>query len=256
MSFNICLDAQNCCENAWAHRKGYVASIIRFHNADIVGLQEPCSHQIQDLEELLNEYDWYGIGLENGKDKGLFDPILFRKDKFEVLEKGYFFLSEDPNEPMKSWDSKFVRGVTWIKFKDLKSQNVFYFFNTHFDYHSQKARNESATLLKNKILEICKNHSYIVTGDFNIFPELGGEETYNILTSDKSLIDAQFKTIFPHHGPTGSWSGFKEAGQPGIKPDYIFVNSKIEVISHGILTDTFDGKFPSDHLPVIAELRL
>lgn len=259
MSFNIyykdCED-QKPQECLWEFRKEKVASMIRFHHMDLIGLQEPTVDQLNDLIDLLPEYEWVGIGLHDGKDSGPIDAILYLKDRFKKIENSHFYLSPTPEILSKGWEAKFIRGVTWAKFRDLKTNQSFYLFNTHFDYHSILARNNSARLLRDKVLEISKKSPFIITGDFNIFPNLGGEETYKLLTDDNFLIDAQYKAKFPHHGPTGSWSGFKEAGQPGVKPDYIFVNDRINVRSHGILADTFDGFFPSDHMPVVSEIEI
>ncbi|MBN2479458.1 MAG: endonuclease/exonuclease/phosphatase family protein [Parachlamydiales bacterium] len=261
MSYNIHLKDCECAEETdeqclWSYRKNRVASIIRFHHMDLIGLQEATKDQIMDLINILPEYDWVGVGLNDGKDKGPIDAILYSNERFELLESSYFYLSPTPSIISKGWKAKFIRGVTWAKFKDLNTNQVFFIFNTHFDYHSKLARNKSAQLLREKINEIALNYPFIITGDFNLFPTLGGHETYKILTRDNMLVDAHFKSSFPHHGPTGSWSGFKEAGQPGIKPDYIFVNKKANVLSHGILADTFDGNFPSDHLPVVSEIDI
>ncbi|NGX56994.1 MAG: hypothetical protein K1060chlam5_01250 [Candidatus Anoxychlamydiales bacterium] len=259
MSFNI---RWKGCENnepteiCWKSRKENVASIIRFHKADILGLQEPTKDQLDELNSLIPEYAYCGQGLEDGENKDPVNPILYLKDRFKLLDNSIFYLSDTPDIPSIGWNAKFLRAVTWAKFKDFKTDEVFYIFNTHFDYHSKSARDKSAKLLKEKIKEIANDSSFIVTGDFNIFPNLGGNETYKLLTNDNLLIDAHFKSIFPHHGPTGSWSGFKEPGQPGIKPDYIFVSKSSKVLTHGILADSFDGNYPSDHLPVIAEIEI
>ena len=244
-------------ENGWKTRKKLVASVIHFHNVDLIGFQEPIKEQIAALQPFLIDYDWYGIGLEDGKNQGPFNAIFYRKERFVLLDSSFFYLSPNSTNPSKGWDAHFYRGVTWVKLMDKKSKQIFYFFNTHFDYHGEEARNKSAILLRQKIKEIVRDIPFIVVGDFNIFPELRGEETYRLLTKKnggKRLYDAQKRALYPHHGPTGSWSGFKEAGQPGIKPDYIFVDKNIQVITHGILSDTFDGKFPSDHLPILAEI--
>lgn len=264
MSFNIRWDSEldTPPENSWERRKSYVSSMIRFHRMDLVGLQESSKDQVHDLEKLMPEYGWYGVGLEDGKDKGPFDAIFFRKSRLELLNHSHFFLSSTPDVPSKGWNARFARGVVWAEFKDKKSQKTFFFFNTHFDYHSQIARDESALLLRKQVEEITRGGSFVITGDFNIFPELGGKITYELLTQKSPLttgrkfFDAHYKALFPHHGPTGSWSGFKEPGQPGIKPDYIFVDKSVTVVTHGILADTFNGHFPSDHLPVVAEIDL
>lgn len=260
MSFNIC--CEDNLEYDWQKRKQNVSSVIRFHKADLAGLQEPSETQIGDLANFLPEFNiFYGLCLK-GENTSNHDPILFRKSRFDLLDSGFFFLSLTPEKLSKGWGAKFPRGTSWVKLFDKRTKKNFYFFNTHFDYHSKSARDESAKLLRQKIAEIAKNCPFIVAGDFNLFPNLGGNETYKILTEiepgDKTrpLIDAQTAARHPHHGPTGSWSGFKEAGQPGVKPDYIFIDSSIDVFMHGILADSFDGRFPSDHLPIVADLVL
>jgi len=243
MSFNILSDDDSV--HAWDQRKSSVISMIRFHRADLIGLQEASRSQIQDLMGALPEYGVY---------EGLYNPILFRKSWFELVSSGSFFLSPTPNQSSIGWDAKFPRTVCWIKLLDKKRGGEFVFFNTHFDYHGPIARNESVHILEQKIPEIGGKCPFVIAGDFNLFPDLGGQKTYQLLTA--SFADAQKLAQFPHHGPTGTWSGFKEAGQPGIKPDCIFVGPGIEVYLHGILSDTFDGEFPSDHLPVVADLRI
>lgn len=253
MSFNVHSDDDPL--HAWADRKGRVASTIRFHHADIIGVQEPTLAQLNDLTPALSEFSSYH-GVTLGK---AHDPIFYRKSRFELVKSGYFFLSQTPDLYSIGWDGKYPRATTWVELRDKKTNKSLYFFNTHFEYHGREARDRSASLLCEKIGEIAGKSPYIVSGDFNLFPGLGGDETYKILTDKNSparLIDAQSSAQFPHHGPTGSWSGFKEAGQPGIKPDFIFVSPQIEVYLHGILADTFDGQFPSDHLPIIADLSI
>ena len=256
MSFNVLSDDN--AEHAWTERKQKVASTIRFHRADVIGMQEPSLAQIGDLIRILPEYQAVsGISLgENGQDH---DPIFFRKGRFELLDTGHFFLSPTPEVPSKGWDAKFPRATVWVHLRDLKTQKSLFFFNTHFDYHGRESRDEGARLLRKRIGEIAGSAPFAVTGDFNLFPTLGGPETLKILTDDSlpnPLVDAQTVTFHPHHGPTGTWSGFKEPGQPGVKPDCIFVSSTVSVYLHGILADTFDGGFPSDHLPVFAEIAL
>lgn len=260
MSFNILCEDKSSNEHDWHLRKKYIASIVRFHKLDVIGFQEPFMSQVLDLKQLLFEFDWCGVGADDGKNKGFINAIFYKKSRFDLLESSSFFLSDTPDKPSKGWDSSFNRTVTWAKFYDKKTKKTFFFFNTHFDYYGEEARNNSAMLIRKKISEIANDYPFVVTGDFNLFPTLGGDDTYKLLTSKvkntKSLIDAQKSTFFPHHGPTGTWSGFKEAGQPGIKPDYIFVGKNVKVINHGVLADTFDGNFPSDHLPVIAEINI
>lgn len=258
MSFNIRQD--NDPEYSWGVRKGRVISVIRFHRPDLLGLQEPSAEQLEDLRVALSEFSFFrGASLEEGE-TGAHNPIFFRKERFGLLDSGFFYLSQTPHVLSKGWDARFLRGATWVKLLDRGQGKSFYFFNTHFDYHGRKARDQSAYLLREKVAEIARSLPFVVAGDFNLFPDLGGEETYQILTKEapksRPFVDAQKVAKFPHHGPTGTWSGFKEPGQPGVKPDFIFIDARIQVHLHGVLTDTFDGHFPSDHLPVVAEIAL
>ena len=144
MSFNIHLkdlDEKQPEECSWKCRKEFVASMIRFHHMDLIGLQEPTKDQLNDLTHFLPEYDWHGVSLEDGKEDGSIDAILFLKDRFELIESSHFYLSPTPETLSRGWKAKFIRGVTWAKLRDLKTNQIFYFVNTHFDYHSILARN-------------------------------------------------------------------------------------------------------------------
>jgi endonuclease/exonuclease/phosphatase family metal-dependent hydrolase len=168
-------------------------------------------------------------------------------------------LSENPEKPGKGWDAACNRVVTWGKFKDNKTGNVFYHFNTHFDHQGQVARAESAKLLLQKVDEISDVSNVIVTGDFNAGPN---SAPYKILTDNKNketgikLVDAKMASASPHHGPGGTFTGFKLSNLiHNVQPiDYIFVTNNIKVLRHGTLSDTFNGRFPSDHFPVLAEV--
>jgi endonuclease/exonuclease/phosphatase family metal-dependent hydrolase len=127
--------------------------------------------------------------------------------------------------------------------------------NTHLDHVGETARRESARLLARRIQEIAPRGAPVVlTGDFN---STADAEPYRILTATGGcpLVDALAVSASPHHGPTSTWNGFR-AIEPGRRIDFVFVRPQVTVLQHGILSDTFDGRFPSDHLPVIAEIAL
>ena len=151
MTFNIRLNTPVDGPNQWPHRKTFAASMIRFHHADITGLQEAMKDQVDDLTALLPEYDWFGIGRDDGKEAGEFMAIFYRKDRFEVLEQSTFWLSETPETVSKGWDAMCFRVVTWGKFKDKVTGKIFFLFNTHFDHVCEIARRESAKLLLQRI---------------------------------------------------------------------------------------------------------
>ena len=275
MTFNIRFANPKDGEHIWENRKEMVASMVRFHGADLVGMQEVLKSQIDDLETMLPEYKWLGVGRDDGKDRGEFVPIFYRADRLELLEQSAFWLSETPEVPgSKSWDAAITRVTTVAKFKDKRTGREFHHFNTHFDHIGKEARRESARLLVNKVGELAASEDVVVTGDFNCLEE---HSPYKILVGDagagdsgsgagieggeddspkgtSALLDARYRSLQPHHGPATTWNGFKEP-VPGMTIDYIFTTANFKIHRHGTLTDRWDNKFPSDHYPVLVEME-
>jgi len=248
MTFNIRLDVASDGPNVWPHRKEIVASMIHFHDADLVGVQEALPQQLRDLDALLPEFGRFGVG----RAADLTDEhsaIFYRKSRFEVLEQGTFWLSETPEVAgSKGWDAALPRIVTRGRLRDRRTRAIFFHFNTHFDHVGKVARRESAALVVRKI---GASQPVILTGDFNDTPQ---SDAYRSITSS-SLVDAFTVSRAMHHGPTTTWNGF-EAIEPQRRIDFIFIRG-FDVLRHGILSETFDdARFPSDHLPVLAEVRV
>jgi endonuclease/exonuclease/phosphatase family metal-dependent hydrolase len=217
--------------------------------------------QLDDLQSLLPEYSWCGVGREDGRSRGEFSAIFYRKDRFDLLRSSTFWLSETPDVAgSKGWDAALPRIVTWAKFKDKQSSGEFFHFNTHFDHRGEQARQESARLLLSRIETITAGSRAVVTGDFNANES---SEPYRIMAGGGSqgvrpkrhFKDARYSSEQAHHGPSSSFNGFK-ALVPGQKIDHIFVGEGTKVLQHGILSDSWDGRWPSDHLPVLAEIDL
>jgi len=256
MTFNIRYNEPRDGVNAWANRKTKVSDVVRFHKADLVGIQEAQYNQIQDLEKLLPGFAWCGVG-RDGANEGEFSAIFYRKSRFKLLTTQTFWLSETPEKTgSKGWDADYPRIVTWAKFQDLVSKKTFYHFNTHFDHRGARARVESAKFLLAQIPKIAGTSNAVVTGDFNAKEDTN---VYQILTgktesADFNLIDARYVSENAHFGGNSTFNEFKEL-VPGMKIDYIFVSgAAVRVIEHGILSDRWDGLWASDHLPVLAEI--
>lgn len=251
MSYNIRMNTPQDGVNAWPLRKEKVAGLIRFHKADIFGVQEALVEQMNDLKNSLPEYDCYGVGRDDGKEEGEFMTIFYRKARFEKLEAGTFWLSPTPDKPGMGWDAACNRTCTWIKFKDKATKKIFYAFNTHFDHRGRVAREESSKLILQYMANINKdNLPMILTGDFN-----SAKEAPPIQKILGVLFDSRDKSLSAPYGPEGSSGGF-EVKESRRVIDYIFINQKVEVIRHGILTDSNGLYYPSDHRPVLAEIRI
>jgi endonuclease/exonuclease/phosphatase family metal-dependent hydrolase len=259
MTFNIRLNEPKDGIDAWPNRKDKAASMVRFHRADIFGVQEALHDQMMDLEERLPEFGWIGVGRDDGDEAGEYAAIFYRKDRFELLDGATFWLSETPEKKgSKGWDAVCVRIVTWGHFRERESGKEFYHFNTHFDHRGEEAREMSSHLVVEKAKEIAGSAPVLLTGDFNFPPT---SPNYSILTAEEAgdpgrvyLKDARTISEEPPHGPDWSSHGFSGQGRPGRIIDFIFVSDAIKVIRHGILSDHWSGRYPSDHLPVLAEV--
>ncbi len=152
MSYNIrcgyCEDSSDA--NNWSMRKYLVAYIIKTHNPDLIGLQEAEIFQVSDLAEMLDEYEWYAVSREDGKEKGESNAILYKKKRFELLTKQTLWLSKTPELVSKGWDAAFNRTLTIVKLKDLMSSEELYYFNTHLDHKGEVARTEGSRLILNE----------------------------------------------------------------------------------------------------------
>jgi len=222
-----------------------------WHAADLIGMQEVLRSQIDDLTVLLPSYTWYGVGRDDGKNAGEFSPIFYRPDRFQLLDSGEFWLSENPDQiASKSWDAALPRIATWVKFRDRELGQEFIHLNTHFDHRGEVARTRSAELILDRLKTLSGNLPIVVTGDFNVPPE---SEAYATMTS--MLLDSKLESVSEPHGPEGTFGGFTvKVGDTGDRIDYVFVTEGTRVLRYGALSDQWDGRYPSDHLPVLAEI--
>ena len=139
--------------DGWGQRYPVIAQIVQYHDFDIFGTQECFLHQLKDMKEALPGYDYIGVGRDDGKDKGEHSAIFYRTDKFDIVEKGDFWLSETPDMPSKGWDAVLPRICSWGHFKCKDTGFEFLFFNLHMDHIGKKARVESAFLVQEKMKE-------------------------------------------------------------------------------------------------------
>lgn len=245
-TYNIRYDNPGDSLNAWPHRKENVKALVRFYDFDIFGTQEGLIHQIKGLEEM-SEYSRTGVGRDDGKEAGEHSAIFYKKDRFQLLQSGNFWLSETPEKPGKGWDATCCNRIcSWAKFKDNATKKEFYFFCVHFDHQGVEARRESGKLMVKKIKEIAKNTPAICVGDFNSTPE-----TEQIKEMQTLLKDVHNVTQTPPYGPEGTFNAFKFDAPMKHRIDYIFVSPAITVHKYGVLTDAKDQRYPSDHQPVM-----
>ncbi|MEM7031461.1 MAG: endonuclease/exonuclease/phosphatase family protein [Chloroflexota bacterium] len=257
ISYNIRYNNPADGDQAWPHRKDRVASLLQLYQPEIIGLQEVLNDQLAYLIEALPEFEYVGVGRDDGQTKGEYAPIFYRRDQFALSDSGTFWLSETPDQAGSfGWDAACVRIATWAILTEKSTQKQFLHLNTHFDHRGQQAQIRSAELILKFLSQQQSIGRIIVTGDFNCVAD---SESYTYLTGvdqpDKlTLIDAMLHSQTRHHGPTGTLNtNFTNPIRDKI--DFIFVwpANKIQVHRHAILADHWDGVYSSDHLPVLVD---
>ena len=246
--------------NGWQRRLPHMLQLIRFHGFEIFGTEEGFKHQLEDLKAGLPGYEYIGVGRDDGKDAGEHSAIFYDTSKFELLDHGDFWLSENPDRPGLGWDAVCVRICTWGKFKIKGTKFVFMYYNLHMDHVGVTARAESAKLIMKKIRENRQHLPAILSGDFNIDQNDPG---YKLIATSGLLFDAYEIAPF-RYCSTSTFNDFNPAGEgDNERIDHIFLTKDFAVSKYGILTDTYravdtdaqgnkvaTARTPSDHFPV------
>ena len=255
MSFNIRLDVASDGENRWDARKEKVAALMNYYEADFIGGQEVQHHQLQFLKTTLTNYNYIGVGRDDGKEAGEYSCIFYNSQKYKVIEQSTFWLSPTPDTVGMGWDAVCNRVCSYGLFQSLKTKKMIWVFNTHFDHVGKAARLESAKLITKKINELQqkKNVPVIITGDFNSKPT---DEPAQYMAA--AFTNCRTASEEPAYGPADTWNGFQFYKKPEGCIDYIFIsnNKKLTVKKFATITDSFDNKYPSDHFPILTTLEL
>ncbi|MEJ8820169.1 endonuclease/exonuclease/phosphatase family protein [Lacibacter sp. H407] len=257
MTFNIRLNTSSDSLNAWPYRKDHVASQVLFHKIELLGVQEALHDQMIDLQQRLPQFKYTGGGRDDGKTKGEYSAIFYDSTRLQLLATDMFWLSETTTvKGSKGWDAAITRIVTWAKFKDKRSKKIFFAFNTHFDHVGKIARRESAKLVLQKVNEIAGSTPAVITGDFNAEPT---DEPIQVIVDKNNplrLTDSKELSQTQHYGPTGTFNAFQNKERNDKPIDYIFLKGRWKVLTHATISQTWMGRFASDHFSVMAELLL
>jgi endonuclease/exonuclease/phosphatase family metal-dependent hydrolase len=250
MTYNIRYDNVQDGINEWKKRKQKVYDVIRKYSPDLLGVQEALHNQLTDITTNLKEYGFVGVGRDDGKQKGEYSALLFKKAKYKIINQNTFWLSEKPTIPgSKSWDAAITRVATWAKILDRKMKREFVVINTHFDHIGKVARAKSAAMLKAKAVEIGKNLPVIITGDFNTTRD---DLPYQEMMSNRGLNVVDTAPA----NPPGTFCSFAVNSIPCRPIDYIFHTLEWKADSYLVITDNDGANYPSDHLPVMVRLEI
>lgn len=237
----------------WDVRKDRACTWVLDNNIDVCGMQEVTHKQLEDVIKRLPQYNYVGVGRTDGKKKGEYTPIFYRKDRFVALDKGHFWLSETPDVAgSKGWDAAIERVASWVKLKEKKTGKIFMAVNTHFDHVGKQARVESAKLIMKKIQEIVQDKPAAVTGDFNITNK---NEAYTTMVSSPFKMNDALVVSPQHHGVRYTFNGYKQVDPAKASQiDFIFITPQIEVIRTCVPQDNLNYVL-SDHNPHWADLQ-
>lgn len=245
--------------NGWQQRCPVVCGQIAFEHPDIFGTQEVLHGQLHDMLALLTDYDYIGVGRDDGQTAGEYAAIFYDKNKLRLLDHGNFWLSETPEKPALGWDAACIRICTWGKFRDRKSRKTFFFFNLHMDHVGVVARREGAKLVVERIRQLAGRKPVVLTGDFNVDQN---DEIYTIFSSSGLLADT-YTHARVRFAENGTFNAYKPSRKTDSRIDHIFVSPSFSVDRYGILTNTYwtsigdqtDRRLPSDHYPVFVHLE-
>ena len=253
MSYNIRLGSVDDGENHWNIRKDKLKDLINYYEADFVGMQEAQKPQIEYLLENNSLYGFLGKPRDEGENSE-FSCIFYLKNKYKVLQQDTFWLSETPEKSTKSWDAAYPRIVTYGLFENIKTKKKIWVLNTHFDHVGVVARQKSAEIILKKIKQLQgkQNLPVVLTGDFNSFKT----DTW-MQPLLNNLQEASSHSITKPYGGTATWNAFNFKEKPVDQIDFIFTSKNNTVIKKfRTITDFYDFKYPSDHLPIISRIEL
>ncbi len=251
ISYNIRYDNNWDIENSWKIRRNKISQILVQYSPSIIGIQEGLLNQVQYIDSSLIDYDYVGVGRDDGKKKGEFCAIYFDTTRYVLLKNSTFWLSETPDTISVGWDAALERICTYGLFKDRITRKAFWVFNTHFDHIGVVAREKSSELILKRINKINRQSlPIILMGDFNSIPNSSPVKEIKTELSDALQISLE-----KLQGPRGTFNGFNEDLPIEKRIDYIFTND-LKVLSYTHINDRLNNnRHISDHLPVMIKIQ-
>ena len=240
-------------DNHWTHRHAFVAQVLRAREPDLIGFQEVREDQFRDLRAAFPEYEWTGL-TDRPEGRDPFDAIFYRADAFDRIASGGYWLSQTPHVPgTKSWDSSCVRQANWVRLVLRATGVEFRLVNTHLDHVGQTAREQQARLLCEDAAAYPPDYPQILTGDMNCaetnpamgcFWGSGWRDTHE-------AVHGVRETGFTFHGFLG-----EQYLEKGGRIDWILTRGRVRATDAQVIRDQRDGRFPSDHYFVSADIEL
>ncbi|MBN1974260.1 MAG: endonuclease/exonuclease/phosphatase family protein [Sedimentisphaerales bacterium] len=244
--------------NHWDNRRNIVIDTIADNAADVIAMQEGVHFQLKELQQALPQYSKYATGRIDGKNKGETCAIFYRNDRFELVDSGTFWFSKKPEKAgSKNWGNLFARICSWVLLLDKTNHTSFYVYNVHLDNWSQRSREKSVRLLAKRIADRDTKDPFILMGDFNMEidnPAMKYLEQIRNQDSFAAMVNT-WQSVHPDESRTGTYHKFS-GSQTCAKIDHISISESAKTIDSIIDHHKLNGRYPSDHFPEIATIRL
>ena len=250
ISYNVRYNNPNDGKDIWENRRSTIVNLIKNENPDFLGLQEVNHSQLLFLNSNLSNYSFVGVGRDDGKTKGEYSPIFYNNNLFDLIKSDTFWLSSTPDKISVGWDASMERICTYAVFKSKTNKKNIWVFNTHFDHIGMEAREKSADLIISVINKLTEPEDYVVlTGDFNLLddskPIMNLQSNFNDTNKNLEKTDKSY----------GTFNNFKLNFVSKSRIDYVFEKNFKLINSRHIIVKTPEGRWASDHHPILAKLK-
>lgn len=257
MSFNVRMVASTTRPgdpDFWPHRERALTEILLLEQPTVLGVQEATTAQLPAIERgLPPTHRMLGHGRDDGG-SGELAAIFYDAERLLALEWGQYWLSDTPSVVASAtWGNRTTRIVTWAHFYDRRTSHEFALVNTHLDHESSAARRRSAHAIADQVRALGADLPAIVTGDFNV-PV--ASEPYSILTTEGGLRDAWLTALHRATPAVGTFPNYRAPVPDGDRIDWILASERVEVLESAINPYRWRGRYPSDHTPVQARMRV
>ena len=237
----------------WEDRREAVLQVVGEVDADVFAFQEMETFQGRHWAEDNVQLDWLrdnlpGYGFAAQSEPRVFpstQPIMYRRDRFFVLETGFFFFSPTPDAIYsRPWRARFPAFCSFVRLQDRRDGASFYVYNVHLDAMSGYNRRRSAELLVERIgTRERPQDPVVVIGDFN---------SPAFARPLQTLRRAGFRRA----GGRTWRSTFHFARGLNLMPaiDHILVSEGLGAGRTVVWRSRPDGVYPSDHYPISTQI--
>jgi endonuclease/exonuclease/phosphatase family metal-dependent hydrolase len=249
-TFNIKYIVDPAGLSKWEARRDAVTDVISAIDADIIGFQEMETFAGGKFNHVSRHMDWIMQTVPGYKAAAFGDPknfpstqpILYRPDRFELLDQGWFYYSTTPDVIYsRSFDGGFDYYASTARFREKASDKSLLVFNVHTDIRSSGNRRGAILMIAERVREaLAKGENVIVLGDFNT-----GRSTQNMRRLKETGLEGTDLLQPTFHLGLGL----------GLPPaiDHILHSSGLSRLGEAeVHKDRTNGRYPSDHYPVSA----